>query len=499
MIIQLKNFGPIKSFSIDLEKDFHLLIGRNSIGKSYAITAIYLILKNFMELSGSRGYSYFSFISGVLKSSKNSFIYKNEVISNFLNDSKTKELDITEFITNDVKFLFENSFIKSFTASLLSAFPTLTNLENKYSDNSEGTEIYLNSRFAKIKIKIVEERLEVTDFIIEDKFLIKKVKRNKNLRIGASELVIYSKDGDDFESAKIKIIEEYSSLAAIVFSSRTGLLVKDFSGVHYLPASRSGLYQALSAFGQIIAELSRSRSFLSKKIELPGISEPVSDYFIKLSDIRVNKKSFIDTPLNSIAKSIEEKILGGTVEFDSTTKQLMFTPNKTQLRLELSSTSSMVSELAPVVSYLRYVLTKQESVARGLVLPTLSTKTEPKALIMIEEPEAHLHPEVQIALTEIFEQIIGSNIKLIVTSHSNYIFNKVNNLIMKNEINKNTMGLNKNNVCSLVFKKTDTGSVSHELVTDELGIEDNNFTDATESLFDEKMELFTNLNNEVEE
>ena len=34
MIIILKNFGPIREFQIDLEKDFHLLIGQNSIGKS---------------------------------------------------------------------------------------------------------------------------------------------------------------------------------------------------------------------------------------------------------------------------------------------------------------------------------------------------------------------------------------------------------------------------------------------------------------------------------
>ncbi|ELY6255211.1 AAA family ATPase, partial [Cronobacter sakazakii] len=46
MKITLRNFGPIREFSIDLDKDFHFLIGQNSIGKSYAITAIYLIVKS---------------------------------------------------------------------------------------------------------------------------------------------------------------------------------------------------------------------------------------------------------------------------------------------------------------------------------------------------------------------------------------------------------------------------------------------------------------------
>ncbi|TOR22300.1 hypothetical protein CGG78_24245, partial [Vibrio parahaemolyticus] len=203
------------------------------------------------------------------------------------------------------------------------------------------------------------------------------------------------------------------------------------NSVHYLPASRSGLYQALSAFGQIIAELSKNRSFLSKKIELPGISEPVSDYFIRLSDIRVQKKSFEDKEINKIAKEIEEKILKGRVEFNSQTKQLMFYPIETNLKLELSSTSSMVSELAPIVSYLRYVLTENAKRTRRRV----NSKVRPACnLIMIEEPEAHLHPEIQLLLTEIFSKLVNQNVKLVITSHSNYIFNKVNNLIMSDTL-----------------------------------------------------------------
>lgn len=53
-----------------------------------------------------------------------------------------------------------------------------------------------------------------------------------------------------------------------------------------LPYASFGLYQALSAFGQIIAELSKRRTFLSQRIELPAISEPL-DYFLKLNEIKL--------------------------------------------------------------------------------------------------------------------------------------------------------------------------------------------------------------------
>ena len=50
MKIIIENFGPIYKYEFDLEKDFHIIYGKNNIGKSYAISAVYLILKAFKEM-----------------------------------------------------------------------------------------------------------------------------------------------------------------------------------------------------------------------------------------------------------------------------------------------------------------------------------------------------------------------------------------------------------------------------------------------------------------
>ncbi|OQX13783.1 MAG: hypothetical protein BWK80_42500, partial [Desulfobacteraceae bacterium IS3] len=52
MIIKIKNFGPIKEFEIDLSKDFSIIYGKNNIGKSYAVSVVYLILKYFIIEKG---------------------------------------------------------------------------------------------------------------------------------------------------------------------------------------------------------------------------------------------------------------------------------------------------------------------------------------------------------------------------------------------------------------------------------------------------------------
>ncbi|EIA9447638.1 hypothetical protein K7204_005517, partial [Escherichia coli] len=146
-----------------------------------------------------------------------------------------------------------------------------------------------------VDIKLENNKLCVSDIKHAQQFYIKKSKRNRTFHHGAnSSSIYYRENNDNYEEAINRLIGEYNHF----FVQRTfmvmvnTILTPTLKSVHYLPASRSGLYQALSAFGQIIAELSKNRSFLSKKIELPSISEPVSDYFIKLSDIRVVKRNY---------------------------------------------------------------------------------------------------------------------------------------------------------------------------------------------------------------
>ena len=52
MRIKIKNLGPIYEFDFDLNKDLHLVYGKNNIGKSHGIAAVYLILKTLADKSG---------------------------------------------------------------------------------------------------------------------------------------------------------------------------------------------------------------------------------------------------------------------------------------------------------------------------------------------------------------------------------------------------------------------------------------------------------------
>lgn len=470
MKIIIENFGPINKCEFDLEKDLHLIVGENNVGKSYAITVVYLVVKSILSLSDYPLFRHFD-----IPTNLPSLLEQKDKSDN------QQEIDISSEICSALADLLDKTFLQVLQDSFVATFDSIFNLQSQFSEHQISLTLRTNAFYLKIGTK--DKKLVISSLKLDKLVKLRTLpKQNRAPKFGDDEIIIYQNLANNDAS------HEYAERAIIsIFFSFITEVSDHIKSVHYLPASRSGLYQALSAFGQIMAELSRSRSFLTRKIELPGISEPLSDYFLKLTEINVTRRVSEGHALNEVANKIESQILKGKVDFDTKTKKIMYTPNKTNLRLDLSSTSSMVSEIAPIVSYLRYVLTQPTRRNPYLIGRSEKETSKSKHLVLIEEPEAHLHPEVQIRMMDIFADLINHGVKVIITSHSNYIFNKANNLILENKIDIH-------NLAASVFKMHQNGSCGHSIDTDDLGISDENFINASELLYEEKIKLIEKIN-----
>lgn len=487
MLISLKNAGPISSFEIDTDINFNLLLGENNIGKSYSITLVYCIIKNLIELKDISSLFPLLLEYGI---ELNDDLEFNELVDF---DGETK--DISDFTEKHFKKTIQATIIRRIEDSLKASFPSLKQLKKEGMDDNPTFTI--KSRMGELVFEACGDDLKVISTPGDDKVCLVKSDKIKTDPLSLGYPFHFDRDGDKpkhsmsfGEQFMLKVI--LPKLATYIKES-----LNDIDAIHYLPASRSGLYQALSAFGQIIAELSKKRAFLTQKIELPGISEPVSDYFIKLSELTANKKEIENKNVAAIANKIEKDLLNGEVIFNNKTKQLMFKPVGSNMNLELSSTSSMVSEIAPIVTYLRYILSKKIKPNKYLPRRRLgkdAQEEQSRQIIIIEEPEAHLHPEIQVKLTGVFENIIENDVNMIITSHSNFIFNKVNNLIISNYVHDKNKGFNEKTVKTSLFKKSKDGAVVFNPETDSLGIEDENFIDVTDVLLEEKFRLLEDFN-----
>lgn len=474
MEIEIKNFGPIENLKFDINKDLHLIYGQNAIGKSYATYCLYCLIKNIKNKATTSRYFF-------LEKPYDSAIGKL-VTSKIKNLKPNKSIDFKADYFKLIEYELKELILKGLQNSLLNTFSSLKNLKNRYSDKNYEIIISISK---DEKLNIFSNNEGILDLKYTNDFkkveIIQKTTKSTKFSFYVNDHIVFGKPNEE-EFTSDFIRNKFMTIDKIL--RKLDFNIRD---IYYLPASRSGLYQALNAFTPIIAELTQSRFFMqNKSIELPSLSEPLADYFIDLST--VNKKH-INKEYGSIIKMLQNDILKGDVEYNDKTNRILYKPKGIDLELNLSEASSMVAELSPLVLYFKHILnnkyssTKEREVFyRTHFFEVRNRKREIEHdILFIEEPEAHLHPDVQVKLMEIFAKLASLKLKIFITSHSNYMFNKLNNLLIKKEIDEKTIM-----VYHLVNSPKGTIMNDDMKVTDE-GINDENFQDISEKLYYERL------------
>ena len=113
-------------------------------------------------------------------------------------------------------------------------------------------------------------------------------------------------------------------------------------------------------------------------------------------------------------------------------------------------------------------------------------------MIFIEEPEAHLHPENQVKLMKIFTKLAKKPVKLFMASHSNYVFNELNNRLLAGE-------LGRDEYAPVLMKYKDGKSSTYDMKIDAFGVDDDNFQDVSENILEEREMLINNIVQKMEE
>jgi len=472
MNITIQNFGPISSITFDLRKDFHLIYGKNSIGKSYATYCLYCIIKNITKKRIPSGAFYYE--------EDEEYGFFKDKVKNAVKQIRSKKSD--DHILNDIASIFmveqlDKVLIPGIENSLKNTFSSLVSLKNGYSKKAYSFTFHLSngSEFTIQSDKKGSLSFRMIDITNHWRFVEKNTKTTKYCLYDGPKIVFGRPTEDQF-------IESFHENLIVNINSVLEELDSDIRDIYYLPASRSGLYQALNSFTPILAELTQNRFFInSKKIELPSLSEPLSDYFIDISTIN---NSFINRQYKNIIENIENDILEGSIRYDDKAKKIKYKPNNLNLEIDIAEVSSMISELSPLVIYLRHILHHKFSSKNFYEYNYFRNRVSSRRydIIFIEEPEAHLHPEIQVKLTRIFAELVKLNIKVIMTSHSNFMFNKTNNMIISKEIASNKIA-----VYHLI--KTQNGSlVNPNMIVSEDGIADDNFAEISKKLYEERVD-----------
>ena len=251
---------------------------------------------------------------------------------------------------------------------------------------------------------------------------------------------------------------------------------------YYLPADRTGVMHA----HRVVVSALIGRMALSPESSdspLPALSGVLADFIrwlvtlqqpvpVRSGRRRNGRRADLD-----LATRLEEEVLTGAVRMAPlpglSYPEFFYRPIGWSEDLPLRLASSMVSELAPVVLYLRHVVQIGDT-------------------LIIEEPEAHLHPEKQVQFVQLLARAVRAGIRVVMTTHSEWVLEEVTNLVRASKlsaarqkaVNGADVTLEEDQVGAWLFepKRRPKGSVIREIpLTSESGTDAAGYDDvATE-------------------
>lgn len=180
----------------------------------------------------------------------------------------------------------------------------------------------------------------------------------------------------------------------------------------YLPASRSGFMRARRLISTAIMR-SVGRPASQTRV---GYLE--SDFLARLVEIDPEQPG----ALAETAGDIERMLLDGRIVTRETPAGFAdFHYEQEGSSIPLERASSGVTEVAPLILFVRYLLS-------------------PGDVLIIEEPEAHLHPALQRKVACALARLVHAGVRVVMTTHGDVILEQLSHLVQRSVISPERTG-----------------------------------------------------------
>jgi len=408
MDIEFKNIGFIKSGKIKTNK-ISIIFGPNNVGKTYLSYSAYAAMKHFNEKINNK-------------------INIPESISNELIDKGSVKYDISEIISDKL--------INSANTEISSLLPAFFKNDTGLFSSSK-----INVTDSTLRKKIMDATASIPVSLTDNMILA----INKRKDEGFVTFHISSVNGgDDKSDGKIKlnnkeandylntifkffflnsVLDSAANDPFIITSERTGISLFQKE----IDANRNDIVNKM-AYGEMFKLhrknlLKSYEDILRKKVA--KFSEPINHNINVVREFPENKNALRvvgrmnnRTRIARYEKIIEslESLTGG--KYSTKDDETIFTVkcesgNDISMPLSLSSASNKALFLLDI--YIRNYIT-------------------PDCYLVIDEPELNLHPQNQIKMAELLVRLSHYGVKILITTHSDFIVKEINNRIMASAI-----------------------------------------------------------------
>ena len=449
MKLKVEQLAKIEEATIEV-KNLTIFVGKNSTNKSYMAHTIYMV---------------------------------NKIISTRYN-----------IADNIGALLFQDYHNTDMYAEHLELLQTIKerSLPNLHGDHSRTVILDFSS------INISDIIKDIEDFLLE--YIIDLINQSFNSNHEIIKNIYFenykSSVTNLFYDNKLKIMSSYEgfdyhiALDEIFKKIKNNFIQHQISNkTFYFPASRTGF---VLAFDEIVSGVFGQ---FGGKPTTTKMTEPMIDFISNFSKIKSGnffdeedeRDINTDNSIQKLFEFIEKRIIKGKIIEETTaqnyTQFYLETSNKEKLNLHLSSSATV--ELLPLIIFLKHFSSIEDR------------------LLVIEEPEAHLHPKAQIEMARLLVMLSNAGAKVLLTTHSDYILNEISNCIKlsnastekkkkyleRYELDESTV-ISSNDVSAYLFKDIEGEKVEVDaLIIDEYGIANDNFDDILDELLERTDEI----------
>ena len=407
LTLNVANFGPIAEADNVRIKPMTVFVGPSNTGKSYLAILLYSISRGFDDVSdrfeSERKKSYdrhLSILRTALRDMPNTAIlgsrihnYRGEELIAYDWQQSSKEV---KRIINLMRSDWLTTASKSINTSITSFF-----------DVQQIIELYTNHTPQHYR-----NRFKVSGHGFFSPW---------NLEYNNDELKVYSHLNPLMlsESIAMHLVtasnERNDALTRFTMSQLLSAISKQFyidflglANITYFPAARSGIIATHRTLNRTLLS-SFARYGLNSEAAVPQ-NRIVNDFLENLLQVN-DRDQEQDESAVKIANLIERSLTDGSI----TAKDAQYGPpefvySQNDLSIPLSRSSSMVTELAPIILFLKHFIRVGH-------------------LLIIEEPEAHLHPSAQQKFAAALALLIRNGFRVLITTHSHYMVEQISDFV----------------------------------------------------------------------
>ena len=408
LILDVENFGPIAEAKNIEFKPMTVLVGPSNTGKTYLAMLLHAILRtietpdaspihpnqSYLDMSEDPRFTLFlRDLSDRVETVLNSPISRDQ--------SFTLSVPISEYAAEIRDYLNEvrRQRLKEFATDANKAIPIYFDVSdtqallNFQSKSTSSPRITIRDSRDNVHISIPSRSIvrcigsDVFEFTVDGNFFDDAL---------PADITTYIENNfDDFEYAADEFAQKF---------------FENWPRSYYMPAGRTGLVDAYRELAVSLMRRGTRRTRARHANYSPATRQSTSEFLTSLVRLRPDSLPVDRERISNVVAVLESGVLNGKINVKETANLSHFEFEKSGHTIPLERASSMVTELAPIVLFIRQFVDEGD-------------------LLIIDEPEAHLHPEAQQQMAAALAFMVRSGLRVLITTHSHYMVEQLGNFV----------------------------------------------------------------------